>query len=54
MTFDINKLKSGSYTLIGEKNGIAIIMEDNGSNGVIFNRYWSETGELFFENTRLN
>ena len=54
MTFNINKLTPGSYTLIGEKNGIAIVMEDNGNNGVIFNRYWSETGELLFEQIRLN
>ena len=54
MTFDVNKLKPGPYTLICEKNGIATVMEDNGNNGVLLNRYWIETGELLFEQIRLH
>lgn len=54
MTFNLKELTPGSYTLIGVKNGIAIVMEKTDNNSVIFNRYWNETGELLFETLKLN
>ena len=53
MTFIIDHLEPGAYKLVGTTNGITTILFAS-TTGLIFERYWNETGELLFESNRLN